>query len=626
CKIAGPGIPLGTLFRFSVFGSMGTTGFTAPPATATANSPQFATYGPVSRIVDVQAGHADTGGNCALVPGLGSGVDRTEFQTFVNGTPVLVVENGISPANTVPVAPGAIRTSRIRVFGPATGTLVLQSGTGAARAGFTPNQCLGFSSTNNCSATNGAATAASNFNASGDITPDPAGFDGRNPNVVAPAESPRIGRVAFNQRPGEVVAEFTNFIFNPALLKVCKIAAPDLVPGGTFTFDVTLTNGGPVSQPGNVPLFPGNPTATVSVTSARNAADTPFGNCDFVDGSAFPGGAFNVGSDITIKETGGTAGTIVTSIVSLISPGGLTADLAARTARLSGPQGVIPGVNVVAFTNALGNGQNPPPWTKFDFDGDGKADPSVITASTGTWSYAASSANYEIRSSRWGVSSDKFVPADYDGDGKYDLAVFRSGIWYIMGSAGAFRAEHFGSPGDIPQPGDYDGDRKDDLAVFRPSNGTWYMQGSRSGFSAVQFGVSTDKPIAADYDGDGKTDQAVYRNGAWYMNKSTTGFAGVNWGLATDIPVPADYNGDRKADIAVYRNGNWYILKDNGTFSHVNWGTATDIPVPADYTGDGITDVAVYRSGTYYVLTPVGFLAIPVGNASDIPVTGRQQP
>jgi hypothetical protein len=627
CKIAGPGIPLGTLFRFSVFGSMGTTGFTAPPATATANSPQFATYGPVSRIVDVQAGPPDTGGYCALVPGLGAGVNRTEFQTFMNGTPVLVVENGISPANTVPVPPGAVRTSRIRVFGPTTGTLVLQSGTGAARAGFTPNQCLGFSATNNCSATNGQATAASNFNASGDITPAPAGFDGRNPgNATAPALEPRIGRVAFNQRPGEVVAEFTNFLFNPALLKVCKIAAPDLVPGGTFTFTVTLTNGGPVSQPGNVPLFPGNPTSTVSVTSARNAADTPFGNCDFVDGSAFPGGAFNIGSDITIKETGGTAGTIVTSIVSLTSPGGLTADLAARTARLSGPQGFIPGVNVVAFTNALGNGPNPPPRTKFDFDGDGKADPSVITASTGTWSYAASSANYEIRSSRWGVSSDKFVPADYDGDGKYDLAVFRSGIWYIMGSAGAFRAEHFGSPGDIPQPGDYDGDRKDDLAVFRPSNGTWYMQGSRSGFSAVQFGVTTDKPVAADYDGDGKTDQAVYRNGAWYMNKSTTGFAGVNWGLATDIPVPADYNGDGKADIAVYRNGNWYILKDNGTFSHVNWGIATDIPVPADYTGDGITDVAVYRSGTYYVLTPVGFLAIPVGNASDIPITGRQQP
>jgi hypothetical protein len=512
------------------------------------------------------------------------------------------------------------------VFGPATGTLVLQSGTGAGRAGFTPNQCLGFGATNNCSATNAAATAANNFNASGDITPDPPGFDGRNPNVVAPTESPRLARVAFNQRPGEVVAEFTNFLFNQTLLKICKIAGAGIQPNTrSFGFSVTLTNGGPTGAGGA--LFPGNPTATVSVTAARSNDATPFGNCDFVDGSAFPGGAFNVGSDITITENGGTAGTIVTSIVSPTSAGGLTADLAARTARLSGPEGLVPGVNVVAFTNVSGNDPNPPPSrTKFDFDGDGKADPSVVTASTGTWSYAASSANYEIRSSRWGVSSDKFVPADYDGDGIYDLAVYRSGTWHILGSAGTMRSEHFGSAGDIPQPGDYDGDGKADLAVFRPSNGTWYMLNSRTGFNAVQFGVTSDKPVAADYDGDGKTDQAVYRNGAWYINKSTTGFTGVNWGLATDIPVPADYNGDGKADIAVYRNGNWYILYDNGTFSVVNWGTATDIPVPADYNGDGKTDVAVYRSGIWYVWTQPGFLAIRLGNASDIPFTGRQQP
>jgi hypothetical protein len=632
CKIAGPGIPIGTLFRFSVFGPVGTTGFTAPPATATANSPQFATYGHVSRIVDVQAGPADTGGNCALVPGLGAGVNRTEFQTFVNGTPVLVVENGISPANTVPVPPGAIRVSRIRVFGPATGTLVLQSGTGAAtigpiRAGFTPNQCAGFSATNNCSATNGAATAANNFNASGDTTPNPPGFDGRNPGNAAPAESPRIGRVAFVQRPGEVVAEFTNFIFNPTFLKVCKIAAPGLAPGGTFTFDVTLTNGGPVSQPGGVPLFPGNPTSTVSVTSARNEAATPFGNCDFVDGAAFPGGQFNIGEPVTITERT-AAGTVVQRCDSPTNGGFL---FPATGAPVVGREcgftagGMIAGVNIVAFTN--GTAPAPPPEgarTAFDFDGDGKADASIYRPSTGTWSYAASSASNEIRSARWGVPTDIPVAADYDGDRKSDFAVFRSGTWHILGSAGAMRSEQFGSPGDIPQPGDYDNDGKADLAVFRPSNGTWYMLNSSTGFGAIQFGNSSDKPVAADYDGDGKTDQAVYRNGAWYINKSTTGFAGVNWGLASDIPVPADYNGDGKADIAVYRNGNWYILKDNGTFSHVNWGTATDIPVPADYDGDGIADVAVYRSGYYYVLTPVGFLAIQVGNASDIPITGRQ--
>jgi hypothetical protein len=458
--------------------------------------------------------------------------------------------------------------------------------------------------------------------------PSPAGYDGRLVTNTAAADTPRLARVAFNQRPGEVLAEFTNFIFNPTLLKICKVAGSGIVPNTRpFGFSVTLTNGGPIGVGGA--LFPGNPTATVNALAGQATESNPFGNCVVVDGSAFPGGALNIGSDITITENGGTAGTVVTSIVSPTSSGGLTANTITRTARLSGSEGVVAGTTVVVFTNALGSDPNPTPGTRFDFDGDGKADPSVFNPLTGTWSYAASFASYEIRSSRWGVSTDKPVPADYDGDGRYDIAVFRSGIWYIVGSTEGYKTIQFGSAGDIPQPGDYDGDGKADAAVFRPSNGTWYMNGTSKGFTAVQFGISTDKPVAADYDGDGKMDQAVYRSGAWYMNNSATGFKGVNWGLATDIPVPADYNGDGKADATVYRGGNWYILGENYTFKHINWGTATDKPVPADYDGDGKADATVYRSGMWYSLPSItsasGFTSIQLGDGSDTPIPASLQ-
>ena len=112
--------------------------------------------------------------------------------------------------------------------------------------------------------------------------------------------------------------------------------------------------------------------------------------------------------------------------------------------------------------------------TRFDFDGDGKADQSVFRPNEGNW--------YLLRSQQgstgfnFGLANDLLVPADYDGDGKTDVAVYRNGIWFIvLSSTGAVSGGQFGLAGDIAAPGDYDGDGKDDRAVFRPSSGDWYV-------------------------------------------------------------------------------------------------------------------------------------------------------
>jgi len=145
-----------------------------------------------------------------------------------------------------------------------------------------------------------------------------------------------------------------------------------------------------------------------------------------------------------------------------------------------------------------------------DFDGDGKADLAVIRpndpgAGGTTWHIRQSNFDYSFfRSRRWGRGGDNAVVADYDGDGISDVAVFRSGIWYISQSSiltgDPSLTVQYGQSGDIPQAADYDGDGKADLAIYRPSNGDWHvLLSSGQGERHVHFGLPTDQPVSSLY-------------------------------------------------------------------------------------------------------------------------------
>ena len=83
-----------------------------------------------------------------------------------------------------------------------------------------------------------------------------------------------------------------------------------------------------------------------------------------------------------------------------------------------------------------------------------------LCPSTLAW-YILQSSDLQFRGDTWGLASDNFVPADFDGDGKTDLAVFRSGVWYIKQSSdNQPRYETFGAATDKLVPADYDGDAK----------------------------------------------------------------------------------------------------------------------------------------------------------------------
>ena len=201
-----------------------------------------------------------------------------------------------------------------------------------------------------------------------------------------------------------------------------------------------------------------------------------------------------------------------------------------------------------------------------DFDGDGKSDFSTARYNANVLWRIYNSGSETLQETFWGSSTlgDFFAAADYDGDGRADIAVFRAGVWYIIeSSTGNYRYEYFGQSGDVPAANDFDRDGKADLTVARSENGTrvWYVQRSTDRqFYAVNWGLSSDAFFTGrtDFDGDGAADILVIRNENgqrfFYIRRSSDSqLQIIRWGLSSDLPKLGDYDGDGKTDAAVTR-------------------------------------------------------------------------
>ncbi|WP_432831569.1 N-acetylmuramoyl-L-alanine amidase [Dactylosporangium sp. CA-092794] len=201
-----------------------------------------------------------------------------------------------------------------------------------------------------------------------------------------------------------------------------------------------------------------------------------------------------------------------------------------------------------------------------DYNGDGKADVATWSPTTGNWTMLLTGEGRAT--AQWGLPGDVPVPADYDGDGKAELAVFRpsSGVWYLKGIGEL----QLGQPGDQPVPGDYTGDGRAEPAIWRPSTGLWAIRAIRE----WHFGEPGAIAVPADYDGDGTIEPAIWSPASQQF--TIDGRPPVRLGDPGDTPVPGQYDGDGRADLAVYHDGR-FDVRGVGTY---DVGAPGDIPVP----------------------------------------------
>jgi len=330
---------------------------------------------------------------------------------------------------------------------------------------------------------------------------------------------------------------------------------------------------------------------------------------------AHAGGGFDVlGSHTYVEESANQY-----LSVQVQDAGGAVTPTLAATSGLTYLPPVSYAVDLSSFAMATG-----------DFNGDGKVDLAVASASLNTVDILLGNGNGTFQTSTSyavGATPRGIAVGDFNGDGKLDLAVADTDantVSILLGNGnGTFQTKVDYAVGAEPlaiAAGDLNGDGKTDLVVADYGGKTVsVLLGNGDGTFQRGTDLAVDNEpsgvVICDFNGDGKADLAVVSEGAAAVNimlgngdgtfQSKTNYA---VGYSPISATTGDFNGDGKTDLAVVNlSGNSVsVLLGNGdgTFRAKTDYALAGYPnsvVAGDFNGDGKTDLAVANGGNRVV-------------------------
>ncbi|MEX0678238.1 MAG: SdrD B-like domain-containing protein [Pirellulales bacterium] len=257
------------------------------------------------------------------------------------------------------------------------------------------------------------------------------------------------------------------------------------------------------------------------------------------------------------------------------------------------------------------------------------------------------------RKLRFGMRGGIPIAGDFNGDGTYEIGVFKDGYWFIdlndngVWDTGDLWAK-LGHAGDKPVTGDWDGDGKTDIGIYgpawsgdprairhepglpdpynehharhknipRPSDKTAVghrtLKRTADGQPRTDlidhvflYGTPGDHPIVGDWNGDGIDTIGIFRYGMWRRDADGDGRRSDadytnRFGQSGDLPLAGDFNGDGVEELAVFRDGTWYIdTNGNGVIDGddqvIQLGGSGDAPIVGDWNGDGRAEIGVFH-------------------------------